>query len=101
MKRTNVILDEEVLEKARRLSGERTYSATLMTALEEYIRVKELDRALDEVHGMGDEAFAPGFLQAYERERKQRIVVDPKKVRVSADERRLLSEKKSTRRGSR
>ena len=38
MKRTNLVLDEAVLEEALRVSGERTYSATVMRALEELIR---------------------------------------------------------------
>jgi Arc/MetJ family transcription regulator len=100
MKRTNVILDEELLEKARQASGERTYSAAIMAALKEYVRVYELNRALDAARAIaGDEAFAPGFLEAYRRE--PRIIVDPKKFRVSADERRLPAQKKNTRRGSR
>lgn len=38
MKRTNLVLDETVLEEALRLSGERTYSATVGRALTEFIR---------------------------------------------------------------
>ena len=38
MKRTNLVLDEDVLEEATRLSGEKTYSATVMRALEDFVR---------------------------------------------------------------
>lgn len=38
MKRTNLVLDEELLEEALRLSGERTYSRAVERALEEFIR---------------------------------------------------------------
>jgi len=38
MKRTDLVLDEEVLEEATRLSGEKTYSATVMRALEDFVR---------------------------------------------------------------
>jgi Arc/MetJ family transcription regulator len=38
MKRTNLVLDEQVLEEATRLSGEKTYSATVQRALEEFVR---------------------------------------------------------------
>lgn len=38
MKRTNLVLDEQILEEALRLSGERTYSATVNTALEHFVR---------------------------------------------------------------
>jgi len=38
MKRTNLVLDAEILEEAQRLSGERTYSATVNRALVELVR---------------------------------------------------------------
>lgn len=38
MKRTNLVLDEETLEEATRLSGEKTYSAAVMRALEDFVR---------------------------------------------------------------
>jgi Arc/MetJ family transcription regulator len=38
MKRTNLVLDETLLEEATRLSGEKTYSATVIRALEEFVR---------------------------------------------------------------
>lgn len=38
MKRTNVVIDEHLLEEAVRVSGERTYSRTIERALEELVR---------------------------------------------------------------
>ena len=38
MKRTNLVLDEELLQEATRLSGERTYSRTVERALADYVR---------------------------------------------------------------
>ena len=38
MKRTNVVLDEELLEEAVRVSGERTYARTIERALQEMVR---------------------------------------------------------------
>jgi Arc/MetJ family transcription regulator len=38
MKRTNLVLDEQLLEEAARLSGEKTYSAAVMRALEDFVR---------------------------------------------------------------
>ena len=38
MKRTNLVLNERLLEEATRLSGERTYSRTVERALEELVR---------------------------------------------------------------
>jgi Arc/MetJ family transcription regulator len=38
MKRTNLVLDEHLLEEATRLSGERTYSRAVERALEEFVK---------------------------------------------------------------
>jgi len=38
MKRTNVVLDEKLLEEAHAISGEKTYSATINKALRELVR---------------------------------------------------------------
>jgi Arc/MetJ family transcription regulator len=47
MKRTNLVLDEETLEEALRLSGERTYSATVNLALREFVRRARAKRILE------------------------------------------------------
>jgi Arc/MetJ family transcription regulator len=47
MKRTNLVLDEALLEEAVRLSGERTYSRTVERALEEFVRRIRARRILD------------------------------------------------------
>ncbi len=38
MKRTNLVLQEDVLEEATRLSGEKTYSKTVDRALAEFVQ---------------------------------------------------------------
>jgi hypothetical protein len=38
MKRTNVVLNDTLLDEAVRLSGERTYARTIERALEEMVR---------------------------------------------------------------
>jgi hypothetical protein len=38
MKRTNLVVDEALLEEATRLGGEKTYSRTVERALEEFVR---------------------------------------------------------------
>ena len=38
MKRTNLVLREELLREATRLSGEKTYSRAVERALEEFVR---------------------------------------------------------------
>jgi Arc/MetJ family transcription regulator len=52
MKRTNLVLDAEVLEEATRLSGEKTYSATVMRALEDFVR-RAKARQILELRGSG------------------------------------------------
>jgi Arc/MetJ family transcription regulator len=52
MKRTNLVLDEQLLETATRLSGERTYSNTVNRALEDFVnRIKA--RRILELAGSG------------------------------------------------
>jgi Arc/MetJ family transcription regulator len=38
MKRTNLVLIEELLEEATRLSGEKTYSGTVNRALKDFVQ---------------------------------------------------------------
>jgi Arc/MetJ family transcription regulator len=52
MKRTNLVLDEELLEEATRLSGEKTYSRAVERALEEFVRRARARRIL-ELRGSG------------------------------------------------
>jgi Arc/MetJ family transcription regulator len=47
MKRTNLVLDEELLEEASRLAGERTYSKTVDRALAEFVRRARAGKILD------------------------------------------------------
>ncbi len=47
MKRTNVVLNEQLLEEATRLSGERTYSRTIERALEDFVRRIKAGRILE------------------------------------------------------
>ena len=47
MKRTNLVLDERVLEEATRLAGERTYSRTVDRALAEFVRRAKAGKILE------------------------------------------------------
>jgi Arc/MetJ family transcription regulator len=47
MKRTNLVLDEHLLEEAVRLSGERTYSRAVERALDDFVRRARARRILD------------------------------------------------------
>jgi Arc/MetJ family transcription regulator len=42
MKRTNLVLDEQLLKEATRESGLKTYSATVNRALEEFLRMRKV-----------------------------------------------------------
>ena len=50
MKRTNLVLDEKLLEEALRLSGERTYSGVVNRALVDLVRRIKARRILDLAH---------------------------------------------------
>lgn len=52
MKRTNLVLDEDLLRAATRLSGEKTYSAAVRRALEEFVRRARAGRIF-ELRGSG------------------------------------------------
>ena len=67
MKRTNLVLDEQILEEATRLSGEKTYSAAVMRALEEFIRRARARQILD-LRGSG---LWEGDLSAMRRDPKR------------------------------
>src|SRR5438876_9506131 len=66
MKRTNLVLREELLEEATRLSGEKTYSRTVERALEELVRRIKARRIL-ELRGSG---LWEGDLPAMRRDRR-------------------------------
>lgn len=47
MKRTNLVLDEHLLEELTRVSGERTYSRAVTKAMEDYLRRHRAGRILE------------------------------------------------------
>ena len=47
MKRTNLVLDEHLLEEATRLAGERTFSRTVGRALEDFVKRIKAGRILE------------------------------------------------------
>jgi len=68
MKRTNLMLDERTLEEVTRLSGEKTYSAAVMRALEDFVR-RAKARQILELQGSG---LWEGDLSEMRRDRKGR-----------------------------
>lgn len=47
MKRTNLVLNEALLEEATKLLGEKTYSGAVNKALEEVIKLKKARKILN------------------------------------------------------
>jgi Arc/MetJ family transcription regulator len=47
MKRTNLVLDAQLLEEATRVSGERTYSRTVERALRDFVQRARARRILE------------------------------------------------------
>jgi hypothetical protein len=107
MKRTNVVLDEKLLEEARKVSGEKTYSATITKALENVVRKKRFWEAYGKFEKMAheDDVFWPNYLE--EIRPAGRMTRLQKKTRVAAREKRAplppkrASKKKSNSRGTR
>lgn len=52
MKRTNLVLDETLLEEAARLSGAKTWSGAVQQALQDFVRRAKARRIL-ELRGLG------------------------------------------------
>jgi hypothetical protein len=52
MKRTNLVLDEEILREATRVLGAKTYSAAVNQAMQEVIRIRKI-QSLPEFFGKG------------------------------------------------
>jgi Arc/MetJ family transcription regulator len=68
MKRTNLVIREELLDEAVKLSGERTYSRAVERALEDFVRRIKARRIL-ELAGSG---LWEGDLPAMRRDRAVR-----------------------------
>ncbi|HKO58940.1 MAG TPA: type II toxin-antitoxin system VapB family antitoxin [Thermoanaerobaculia bacterium] len=98
MKRTNVVLDEELLEQARRVTGERTYSATVNKALAELVRKAKLKESFEKMYAGGD-LFWPGYLEEI-RPNSYAAIEARRRKRVAAKEHRA-PRKKASRRGAR
>jgi Arc/MetJ family transcription regulator len=79
MKRTNLVLDEKLLEEATRLSGSRTYSGTVGRALEDLVRRIKARRIL-ELAGSG---LWEGDLAEMRRDRPARRSARERGPRVS------------------
>lgn len=64
---TNLALDDELIEEARRLGGEKTKKAAVTQALVEYVQRRRQARVLDL---FGQVEFTPGY--DYKRQRRRK-----------------------------
>jgi hypothetical protein len=62
MKRMNVVIDEEALERAQKATGEKTYSGTINVALREAARMEILRDGLDRMDHL---SWWPGYVEEY------------------------------------
>lgn len=99
MKRMNVMVDETLLEDAVRLTGERTYSATINRALRELVRVGTLEEGLKKLSGSG---WWEGNLEEMRRDRTLDLDFSERSADVIRDAPiPAKRSKRKTRRGSR
>ena len=88
MKRTNVILDEKLLQEAIELTGEKTYSAAINRALSEMVRKLKVRRGIERFQQYED-PFWPGYAEELfgkewaERQRKREAARKSEKPKVS------------------
>ena len=68
MKRTNLVLDEALLEEATRISGERTYSRAVERALEDFIKRAKARQILE----LGGSGLWEGSLSEMRKDKKRR-----------------------------
>ena len=100
-RRRNIVVDDELLETARQVTGEKTYSGAVTKALEQITRqhrFREKLRAFQEEARKGG-MFVPGYLEQIRPPEYSMDYVPPK--RRSAHEVREPRRKKSRRRASR
>ena len=76
MKRTNLVLDERLLEEALKLSGERTYSAAVERALDAYVKRARASRVFE----LGGSGLWEGDLTEMRRDRE----TTPRRARRNA-----------------
>ena len=100
MKRTNLILNEELLEKARRIAGDKTYSATVNRLLEEAVRVADLKEMIADLAVRNKNGAMFNREYAEEMWPESAALIWPRKQRASADEVRA-PKKKGKRRAAR
>ena len=92
MKRMNLMINEELLKQAQTATGERTYSATVNTALEELARRRGFRMAFEAFSKRvaNGEQFAPGYVEEHWPEVAKELN-RPKRTKLSAHAARARS----------
>jgi hypothetical protein len=62
MKRLNIVVDKDLLEKTMQVSGERTYAGAITKAMKELVRVSDLKSAIEAMRAKKD-FFYPGYFE--------------------------------------
>jgi hypothetical protein len=62
MKRMNVVIDEEALERAQRLTGKKSYSETINHAIAQIVKQDALGKAIDAL-ATGPDPWWPGYIE--------------------------------------
>jgi hypothetical protein len=62
MKRMNVVIDEEALERARRLTGKKSYSETINHAIAQVVKRDRLRQAIDAL-AKDPDPWWPGYVE--------------------------------------
>lgn len=102
MKRMNVMIDEETLEDARRLTGKKTYSETINHAITQLVKQDRLMKAIDDLAN-DPEPWWPGYVEEMApdvAEYLKKTKVKPR-GRTAANTVRAPKEKRANIRGSR
>jgi len=88
----NLMVDEELLKQAQAATGERTYSATVKTALDELVRRRDFRVAFDAFSERvaNGEQFAPGYVEKQWPEVAKELN-RPKRTKLSAHAARARS----------
>jgi Arc/MetJ family transcription regulator len=90
-RRRNIVVDDELLETARKVTGEKTYSGTVTKALEEITRQTRFREALREFQELAwtEGVFHPDYIKE-----KMASSLSREPERVSAHEARAPRRKK-------
>jgi hypothetical protein len=99
MKRMNVMVDEETLEHARRLTGKKSYSETINHAITQIVKQDRLMKAIDDL-SKGPDPWWPGYVEEQAPDVAE-YLKQQKRLRRPAANTARAPVSKTTRRGSR